>query len=160
MLLLKKSIILTTALFILIASSGIAIADNIKLPEVDGWINGEVRTTEFNALSGYKGNWQERSYRAMNGTRFNAILINGSAAKLWSMAKVSEDKGEVWGGEIAEETNILGRRALFEERSVLGTTLVVKIDKGSVLTLESQNATEKDLAEAAEKIIQIIETGN
>lgn len=157
---LKKSIIFATTLFILIASSSIVLADSARLPEVDGWANGEIRTTELSALSSLKGNWQERTYRTMNGIRFNAILINGSAAKLWTIAKVSEDKGEIWGGEFAKEKEILGRKALFEERPVLGTTLVVKIDKSSVLTLESQNATENDLVEAAEKIIQIIETGN
>ena len=150
---LKKSIFLVIVSFLLFSAGTAPAAEGPKLPEIAGWENGRLRTTELAALSGVKGTWLERTYRTNSGTPLHAIWIEGAGAKDWSVNEASSDDGEIWGGETAEKAAVAGHKAILEYRPVVGYSLIVKIGKEGVLTLESQVATQKHLLEAAEILV-------
>ena len=150
---LKKSIFLVIVSFLLLSAGTAPAAEGPKLPEIAGWENGRLRTTELAALSGFKGTWLERTYRTNSGTPLRAIWIEGAGAKDWSINEASSDDGEIWGGETAEKAAVAGHKAILEYRPVVGYSLIVKIGKEGVLTLESQVATQKHLLEAAEILV-------
>ena len=151
--LLKKSIFLVIVSFLLFSAGTAPAAEGPKLPEIAGWENGRLRTTELAALSGFKGTWLERTYRTNSGTPLRAIWIEGAGAKDWNVNEASSDDGEIWGGETAEKAAVAGHKAILEYRPVVGYSLIVKIGKEGVLTLESQVATQKHLLEAAEILV-------
>ena len=150
---LKKSIFLVIVSFLLFSVGTAPAAEGPKLPEIAGWENGRLRTTELAALSGFKGTWLERTYRTNSGTPLRAIWIEGAGAKDWNVNEASSDDGEIWGGETAEKAAVAGHKAILEYRPVVGYSLIVKIGKEGVLTLESQVATQKHLLEAAEILV-------
>ncbi len=150
---LKKSIFLVIVSFLLFSAGTAPAAEGPKLPEIAGWENGRLRTTELAALSGFKGTWLERTYRTNSGTPLRAIWIEGAGAKDWNVNEASSDDGEIWGGETAEKAAVAGHKAILEYRPVVGYSLIVKIGKEGVLTLESQVATQKHLLEAAEILV-------
>ena len=139
--------------FLLFSAGTAPAAEGPKLPEIAGWENGRLRTTELAALSGFKGTWLERTYRTNSGTPLRAIWIEGAGAKDWNVNEASSDDGEIWGGETAEKAAVAGHKAILEYRPVVGYSLIVKIGKEGVLTLESQVATQKHLLEAAEILV-------
>ncbi|MFR5880091.1 MAG: hypothetical protein ACLUEQ_04380 [Cloacibacillus evryensis] len=49
---------------------------------------------------------------------------------------------------------VAGHKAMLEYRPVVGYSLIVKVGKEGVLTLESQVATKEALTEAAETLIK------
>ena len=104
--------------------------------------------------AGYKGMWLERTYRTSGGTPFRAIWVEGAGAKGWEANEMSSDDGEIWGGETSEKVTVAGHNAMLEYRPVVGYSLIVKIGKDGVLTLESQVATKDALTEAAGILIK------
>ncbi|MDO5116497.1 MAG: hypothetical protein Q4D58_10425 [Synergistaceae bacterium] len=149
-----KKYILPAILSIIITCAAGAAAEKIRLPEIKGWENGELRTTEMAALSGFKGTWQERTYRTNSGTPFKAIWVDGAGAKGWDVNEMSDDHGEIWGGETSEKLTVAGHKAMLEYRPVIGYSLIINVAKDGVLTLESQVSTQKHLIEAAETLIE------
>lgn len=131
-------------------------AECASLPDVAGWSSGELRETKLEAISGSKGMWHERTYRTNDGTKIKAVLMEGSGAKLWKQNLKIEDKGEISGGESAAKLKIADCDAIIEYRPVLGRSLIVKISNDAVLTLESESAGERELASAAETLIESI----
>ena len=151
---LKKSILFAMA-SLLILSAAVAFAvEASKLPEIPGWENGRLRTTELGALSGFKGTWLERTYRTGGGAPLRAIWVDGAGAKDWDVNEISGNNGEIWGGETSEKVTVAGHKAMLEYRPVVGYSLIVKVGKDGVLTLESQVATKEALTEAAETLIK------
>ena len=144
-----KTMILTAAAAMLFAEAACA----ASLPEIDYWQNGIPRVTKLEALSGNKGTWSERDYRTASGTPLHAVLIQGSGAKGWQPRTVDAQKGEISGGETAENLTVAGRPALLEYRPVVGRSITVLVDAENVLTLESAHAEKEEITEAAETIV-------
>ena len=80
--------------------------------------------------------------------------MEGAGAKGWEANEISSDNGEIWGGETSEKVTVAGHIAMLEYRPVVGYSLIVKIGKDGVLTLESQVATKEALTEAAGILIK------
>ncbi|MEG1602049.1 MAG: hypothetical protein RR340_00380 [Cloacibacillus sp.] len=148
----KRTILFLTAAVLLVAAAAVACGGQ-KLPDIQGWENGQIRTTELGAISGNKGTWYERSYRTIAGVPFRAIWVDGAAAKGWQPNEMSNNGGEIWGGETSTNVTVGGEKAVLEYRPVVGYSLVLVRGDG-VLTLESQVATEKDLTDAAETLLK------
>lgn len=154
-----KKILITSAAIAaasLIATYAACAAEQINLPEISGWDNGELRVTELDAMSGHKGRWLERSYRTASGVPFRAILMEGSGAKGWELNERQYAGGEVSGGETIEAIMVREHMAVVEYRPIIGYNLIVKIGD-AVLNLESQTADKRDLADAADILIKNID---
>ena len=148
-----RKILLAAAIAALAASKAFAAA----LPEVEGWTCGPLRETQLDAVSGYQGQWLEREYRTANGAKFLAVWMEGAGPKLWKPVTEVGEGGETSGGESAEKISVAGRDAMLESRPVLGLSLVVKLGKDGVLTLESQSADRDELTRAAETLVEPME---
>ena len=145
-----RKFLLAAAIAALAASQAFAAA----LPEVDGWTCGPLRETQLDAVSGRQGQWLEREYRTANGVKFLAVWMEGAGPKLWKPVTEVGEGGETSGGESAEKISVAGHGAMLESRPVLGLSLVVKLGKDGVLTLESQSAVRDELTRAAETLIE------
>ena len=145
-----RKFLLAAAIAALAASQAFAAA----LPEVDGWTCGPLRETQLDAVSGHQGQWLEREYRTANGVKFLAVWMEGAGPKLWKPVAEVGEGGETSGGESAEKISVAGHGAMLESRPVLGLSLVVKLGKDGVLTLESQSADRDELTRAAETLIE------
>ena len=148
-----RKFLLAAAIAALAASKAFAAA----LPEVEGWTCGPLRETQLDAVSGYQGQWLEREYRTANGAKFLAVWMEGAGPKLWKPVTEVGEGGETSGGESAEKISVAGRDAMLESRPVLGLSLVVKLGKDGVLTLESQSADRDELTRAAETLVEQME---
>lgn len=136
-----------------IAALAVSQAFAAELPEVDGWTCGPMRETQLDAVSGNHGQWLEREYRTANGAKFLAVWMEGAGPALWKPVTEVGENCETSGGESAEKISVAGYDAILESRPVLGLSLVVKLGKDGVLTLESQSADKDELARAAETLI-------
>ena len=131
------------------------------LPEISGWINGELRMTEFDTVSGKRGLWLERSYRNSSGVPFHAVWIEGSGEKGWSPSDKaeSEDDGPLGSGASYRTISIDQQGALIEYHPVTGLSLSVKAGTKGTLTLESNVANEEEIISAAQTLIRNILKG-
>lgn len=154
--LLKRFISAIIFSLLLVTAGAAYAADGAVLPEIKGWENGELRTTQMGALSGYKGKWEERTYRTNQGIPFRAIWVEGAGADKWDVNEMSSDHGEIWGGETQKPMQIEGCSALLEYRPVVGYSLIIKVKKDAVLTLESQVSTEAALTAAGATLVKNI----
>lgn len=145
-----KTIAFTASLMLFFAGA----AQAASLPEIARWHNGAARVTKLEAMSGNKGTWSERDYRTAGGTPIHAVLIQGAGAKGWQPRAADAQKGEISGGETAENLTIAGRPALLEYRPVAGRSIIVLVDAENVLTLESACAEKEEMTEAAETIVK------
>lgn len=148
-----RKFLLAAAVAALAASQAFA----ATLPEIDGWTCGPLRETQLDAVSGHHGQWLEREYRTATGAKFLAVWMEGAGPSLWKPVTEVGESGETSGGESAEKISVAGRDAMLESRPVLGLSLVVKLVKDGVLTLESQSADRDELARAAETLIAQME---
>ncbi len=148
-----RKFLLAAAVAALAASQAFA----ATLPEIDGWTCGPLRETQLDAVSGHHGQWLEREYRTANGAKFLAVWMEGAGPSLWQPVTEVGESGETSGGESAEKISVAGRDAMLESRPVLGLSLVVKLVKDGVLTLESQSADRDELVRAAETLIAQME---
>lgn len=128
------------------------------LPEISGWQCGELTTTVFDTVSGNRGKWQERNYRTGDNARVHTVWIEGAGEKGWTppAADISADDGLMGRGATYKTLTIAGEKALLEHHPITGYSLAVKIDKKGTLTLESLNASEKEIIDAAAKITETI----
>ena len=69
----KKTTILLLALFVILNITVSHATAGDALPEINGWMNGGLRKTEFDTVSGKRGFWLERSYRNTVGVPFGAV---------------------------------------------------------------------------------------
>ena len=145
-----RQFLLAAAIAALAASQAFAAA----LPEVEGWACGPLRETQLDAVSGHQGTVERCVYRTANGVKFLAVWMEGAGPKLWKPVTEVGEGGETSGGESAEKISVAGRGAMLESRPVLGLSLVVKLGKDGVLTLESQSADRDELTRAAETLIE------
>ena len=88
-----------------------------------------------------------------------AVWMEGAGPKLWKPVTEVGEGGETSGGESAEKISVAGRGAMLESRPILGLSLIVKLGKDGVLTLESQSADRDELTRAAETLIGQMEAG-
>ena len=151
----KKFVLFLTAAAVLIFSGAAFAEGNSRLPEIKGWVNGQLRTTELATISGNKGSWLERNYRTNSGSPLRAIWVDGAAAKGWLPSAEISRGGEISGGETAKNVMIGAQKAVLEYRPAVGFSLIISLKDG-VLTLESMTAEEKDMLNAAETLLNNI----
>lgn len=149
----KKTIIFSLALLVLFLNISLSSAQMTDaLPEITGWINGELRKTEFDTVSGKRGFWLERDYRNNAGVPFHAVWMEGSGDKGWTPPgnEISADDGPLGTGASYKTLSVKGEKAIIEHHPVTGYSLSVKVGKKGTLTLESLIATEEEMTAAAE----------
>ncbi|NLX85084.1 MAG: hypothetical protein GXZ00_05660 [Synergistaceae bacterium] len=155
----KKTTIIILALIFSVLTAAGALAQNIgALTEIDGWINGELRETEFDTVSGKRGFWLERDYRNNVGVPFHAVWMEGSGDKGWTPSEktISADDGLLGTGAVYKTISIKDDKALIEHHPILGYSLSVKVGKKGTLTLESNIANEEEMISAAEILVNKI----
>lgn len=144
-----------TAFFILLLATASA-ANTAKLPDIDGWTNGDVRETAFDAVSGNKGTWLERDYRTSAGVPFHAIWLDGAGQNGWKGTADARTKS-TGAGAAYKGVKIAGCSAILEYDPVIGRSLAIKVGKLGTLTLESNVAEEAEIIKAAETLINKIQ---
>ena len=152
----KKTIIFSLALLVLFLNISLSSAQMTDaLPEITGWINGELRKTEFDTVSGKRGFWLEREYRNNAGAPFHAVWMEGSGDKGWTPAEkeISADDGPLGAGASYRTLSVKGEKAILEHHPVTGYSLSVKVGKKGTLTLESIIANEEEIIVAAGVLI-------
>ncbi len=152
----KKTIIFYLALAVLFLNISISSAQMTDaLPEIPRWINGELRKTEFDTVSGKRGFWLERDYRNNAGVPFHAVWMEGSGDKGWTPPEkeTSADDGPLGTGASYKTLSVKGEKAILEHHPVTGYSLSVKAGKKGTLTLESIIATEEEITAAAEVLV-------
>jgi hypothetical protein len=152
----KKTIIFSLALLVLFLNISLSSAQMTDaLPEIPGWINGELRKTEFDTVSGKRGFWLERDYRNNAGVPFHAVWMEGSGDKGWAPPEkeVSADDGPLGTGASYKTLSVKGEKAILEHHPVTGYSLSVKVGKKGTLTLESIIAAEEEMTAAAEVLV-------
>lgn len=152
----KKIILLSLALLMLFFNISLSSAQMTDaLPEIEGWINGELRKTEFDTVSGKRGFWLERDYRNTVGVPFHTVWMEGSGDKGWTPPdkEISADDGPLGTGASYKTLSVKGEKAILEHHPVTGYSLSVKVSKKGTLTLESIIASEEEMAAAAEVLV-------
>ena len=152
----KKTIIFSLALLVLFLNISLSSAQMTDaLPEIPGWINGELRKTEFDTVSGKRGFWLERDYRNNAGVPFHAVWMEGSGDKGWTPPgnEISADDGPLGTGASYKTLSVKGEKAIIEHHPVTGYSLSVKVGKKGTLTLESLIAAEEEMSAAAEVLV-------
>ncbi len=152
----KKAIIFSLALLVLFFNISLSSAQMTDaLPEIPGWIHGELRKTEFDTVSGKRGFWLERDYRNNAGVPFHAVWMEGSGDKGWTPPgnEISADDGPLGTGASYKTLSVKGEKAIIEHHPVTGYSLSVKVGKKGTLTLESLIATEEEMTAAAEVLV-------
>ena len=152
----KKTIIFSLALLVLFFNISLSSAQMTDaLPEIPGWINGELRKTEFDTVSGKRGFWLERDYRNNAGVPFHAVWMEGSGDKGWTPPgnEISADDGPLGTGASYKTLSVKGEKAIIEHHPVTGYSLSVKVGKKGTLTLESLIAAEEEMSAAAEVLV-------
>jgi hypothetical protein len=152
----KKTIIFSLALLVLFLNISLSSAQMTDaLPEIPGWINGELRKTEFDTVSGKRGFWLERDYRNNAGVPFHAVWMEGSGDKGWTPPgnEISADDGPLGTGASYKTLSVKGEKAILEHHPVTGYSLSVKVGKKGTLTLESIIAAEEEMTAAAEVLV-------
>lgn len=151
----KKIIIISIALILISLNTAVSFAQTTDaLPSIQGWMNGALRKTEFDTVSGKRGYWLERDYRNSAGVPFHAVWMEGSGEKGWTPPEkdISADDGPLGTGASYKTISIKGEKAILEHHPVTGYSLSVKVGKKGTLTLESVIATEEEMTAAAEII--------
>lgn len=152
----KKIVILSLAMAVLFLNISLSWAQMTEaLPEIQGWINGELRKTEFDTVSGKRGFWLERDYRNNAGVPFHAVWMEGSGDKGWTPPEkeISADDGPLGTGASYRTLSVKGEKAILELHPVTGYSISVKVGKKGTLTLESIIANEEEIIGAAEVLI-------
>ena len=155
----KKSMIIILAFIFSVLTAAGALAQNIDaLTEIDGWINGELRKTEFDTVSGKRGFWLERDYRNTVGVPFHAVWMEGSGDKGWTPSdkEISADDCLLGSGAVYKTIAIKGEKAIIEHHPITGYSLSVKVEKKGTLTLESNVANQEEMISAAETFVNKI----
>ena len=155
----KKRLISVLFVLITLLTAATAYASHntaVKLPDINGWMNGKIQITPIETVSGYKGSWQERDYRDESGTPYHAVWIDGAGEKQWNIEKVDGIKNDGSMGSNSTYTTIiiLNNTASLEKHPITGKSLTVKTKDKGTLTLESLIAEEKEIVNAAELIIK------
>lgn len=152
-----RKILLMCVAFIISAAAASAspAATAGRLPDIDGWINGVVRVTKLETVSGNRGTWLERDYRTAAGVPLHAVWIDGAGEKGWDVSdkEISADDGPLGTGATYKTISAAGERAILEHHPVTGYSLTARIDKLGVLTLESKAADEGEIISAADVLI-------
>lgn len=143
-------------LLCLILSSCVFAQGAPNLPDVPGWICGELRTTNLDTVSGNQGVWSQRDYRAASGLPIRATLMTGKGPKMlrFPPMKVDANDGPLGSGCTYRTLEIGGHAAIVETHPVLGVSVVVSLD-GGYLTLESGDygVTAEDATAAASSLL-------
>ncbi len=152
----KRCVILLLGLLAFtVAAEVSSYAQSNTLPEMIGWINGDLRTTVFDTVSGKRGFWLERDYRNAVGVPFHAVWMEGSGEKGWLPPDkiVSADDGLLGSGSTYKTLFVAGQSSILEHHPITGFSLSVKTGKKGTLTLESNIASEEEITAAAEMLV-------
>ena len=142
-------------IFLCIGGSG---AESIpSLPEIEGWVCGELRTVQLDAVSGNQGYWQERDYRTEGGVSLKATLLWGTGPRFYNQptAGVSASAGEA----TYEIVSIGGFKSTVERDPLLGYSVAVNaFDRMFSLTVECDPYVNRDeLLRVVEALLEGIE---
>ena len=153
----KKLLRAALALISLVLSIGASEAAPLSLPEIDGWMCGEIRSVDFDAVSGNQGYWRERGYTTPSGASVNAILMGGKGpGGLRAPSIGTNSSAGVYGdGGTFRTLRAGGFPAILENRPLIGLSLSVNLGDAAV-TFESGTfaLTEDEFIEAASVIIR------
>jgi hypothetical protein len=154
---LKKLLRASLALTSLAIAVGVCDAAPLSLPEIDGWKCGEIRSADFDAVSGNQGYWRERGYTTPSGVPVNAILMGGKGPGDLRMPPPGTNSATgVYGdGGTFRALRAGGFPAILENRPLLGLSLSVNLG-GATVTFESGAfaPAEDEFIEAASVIIR------
>ena len=154
----QKKYAASLAILLLFASAVLPLrADaHASLGSPEGWQCGELRSTEFSAVSGSQGFWLERSYRTPDGIPIEATLMTGKGpgALYVPPAGIDAAEGPLGSGGEYKTTMVGEHPALLERYPFRGVVLAVKTDAGT-LTLESPSAdlSDEDIVFAASALV-------
>jgi hypothetical protein len=120
--------------------AGSAAGASGSLPEIAGWSCGELRSTEFDAVSGNQGSWQERDYRTPSGVRIKATLMAGKGPGKLRVPQAGTDSsdGAYGAGSSYRVLTIEGAGAILEIHPLLGHSLAADLGDAT-LTVESDS---------------------
>ncbi|MDR1482666.1 MAG: hypothetical protein LBI74_08585 [Synergistaceae bacterium] len=156
---LRKILKLSFALASVMLASGLCEAALPSLPEIDGWECGELRSTDFNAVSGNQGIWLERDYRSPSRVPIKAVLMAGKGpGELGALQPGIDASTALYGDGGTFRTLVTeGFPSILENRPILGLSLSVNLG-GATATFESSAfaLAEDDFIEAASVIIRSI----
>jgi hypothetical protein len=156
---LKKLLKLSLVLASVVLALSVCEAASLSLPEIGGWECGELRSTDFDAVSGNQGSWLERDYRTPSRVSIKAVLMVGKGpGELRAPPPGTNASTSVYGDGGTFRTFVMeGFPAILENRPILGLALSVHLD-GATATFESDTfaLAEDDFIEAASVIIQSI----
>jgi hypothetical protein len=128
------------SVFLILIFNGAAMAsDTPALPEVPGWQCGELKSVQFDAVSGNHGYWQERNYRTPDGVSMTSVLTFGTGPKFYNQppAGVIFDGEFPGSGASYEIISLAGCRALVEEDPLTGCSVAVNaFERKFTLTIE------------------------
>jgi hypothetical protein len=126
--------------FLILILHGAAMASGMPaLPEMPGWQCGELKSVQFDAVSGNHGYWQKRDYRTPDGVSMTSTLTFGSGPKFYNQPPdgVFSDGEFPGSGASYEIISIAGRRALVEKDPLTGYSVAVNaFDRKFTLTIE------------------------
>ena len=106
-----------------------------ELPYIEEWRCGETRTSEFEAVSGNQGYWQERDYITDTGVPLKATLLWGPGPRFFNQPPA--DTSGSAGQATYEITFIGGFKSTVEHDPVLGYSVAVNaFDRRFSLTVE------------------------
>ncbi len=147
---------LLSPLFCLVLSTCVLAQGMPNLPDVPGWICGELRTTNLDTVSGNQGVWLQRDYRAVSGLPIRATLMVGKGPKMLRFPPMNVDvnDGPLGSGCTYRTFEIGGHAAIVETHPVLGVSVIVNMD-GGYLTLESSDygVSGEDVVAAATSLL-------
>lgn len=119
---------------------GVASAEETPaLPDIPGWVCGELKVARFDAVSGNYGYWQERDYRTPGGIGLKAVLMYGNGPKFYNLPPngVASNDLPVGSGATYEIILLKGYRSLIEYHPTLGYSVAVNaFEKKYTLTVE------------------------
>jgi hypothetical protein len=155
---------LIPAVLILVILHGAApAAGTPSLPELPGWRCGELRSVQFDAVSGNHGYWQERDYRTPDGTSMTSTLTFGTGPKFYNQPPNGVISDGEFPGEGAsyEIISISGFRALIEKDPLIGYSVAVNaFERKFTLTVEFDRFTNRDTAiSCAETLTRAVQDG-
>lgn len=130
-------------------------AQAYTLPDIPGFLGGEIKNTPLSAPSGLFGEWLVRTYSTGGGRSMKASLLAGPGAGplFTGQEGVKKNDRPLGFGSTYETFTLDGKKAVLEEVPSVGLSLALAMGENATLTLESPSLSRQDLERAAEAIM-------